>query len=896
MSHRLKQHLHSCRYIYASFLISALIFLGVCIARGIWPFGGRTILRVDLFHQYAPYLEEFRSRLVTGKSLIYSWESGLGKDFLSQTAYYTTSPFNLIYFLFPRHMISEAVAFIILLKVSSCSASFTFYLREHFKKNDLSILVFGLLYGFCAFVTCYYWNIMWMDTVVLFPLVALGAERLISENRVVLYYISLLLTMVVNFYLAVLVCIMISMYYIVFTLSRYSLPKDIRQVLWNTGRFIFVSLLCAVSAMVILAPVAEALRNTTVSSSSFPEFKVYPGVWQLVSAHFLGARASVLSRNEDMPNIFTGVLTLTLLPFFFSSKKTARKEKILYTLFLVFMLLCCCIKPLDYLIHGFHFPANLPHRFTFVYSFILLLLAYRGYEEAGEGGKIRFSFIASFVGTALILVYETVVIKHVDEIDHVLSKSDLVLNIILIVVYLVILSLMVRNIHTRLLTPLLLLLVIFECSFSMYQNLNDTGDRAEYVAYLSDTDRALDYMDEQQRGEFFRTEFRRFITINEGSLYHFNGFSQFSSVAPGGISALMEHLGVAATGNSYRYYDPTALIDAIFDVRYVMNRDGEFPPAAQAFKYSFDNQFDSIWVYRNDRVWPLGFLVDSGIRNWNTEGTQPFDVQNSFLHTAAGIEDDMFTLIEPSSFTTENMDVTENGAVNDISYTLPDPGDLTKEPAVHAEFVSDSDQYIYIYVDADNASRFIYSTNSVREDRELSAGRSLIDIGHVSEGERIVIDFSLTRRGEFEKKYRDNGTVKLFAASYHDDVFQQAYEKLNKNPLQITSFSDTRIEGTADAKEACTLLTSIPYLPGWSASVDGAESETIGVGNDGLLGLSIPAGTHEIVLTYHSPHIVPAVVCSVLGILFFIAYCRFRAWQPETKKRAPAQRRRYKKH
>ena len=146
MQKRIDRHLYLCRYIYAAFWISAAIFLIICMGRNIWPFGDRTILKVDLFHQYAPYIEEFRCRVLAGKSLVYSWETGMGKDFIAQTAYYAASPLNLLIFLFPEKMISEMIAFLIMLKISLCSASFTYYLREHFRRNDLSILIFGLLY------------------------------------------------------------------------------------------------------------------------------------------------------------------------------------------------------------------------------------------------------------------------------------------------------------------------------------------------------------------------------------------------------------------------------------------------------------------------------------------------------------------------------------------------------------------------------------------------------------------------------------------------------------------------------------------------------------------------------------------------------------------------------
>ena len=895
MAKKIKNHLYSCRYIYAAFFLSSLIFAGVCAGRGIWPFGGESVLRVDLYHQYAPYLEEFRSRVLSGQSLIYSWETGLGKDFLSQTAYYTTSPLYLLVFLFPRSMISETIALLMLLKIGFCAAFFTYYLREHFHRNDLSILIFGLMYAFCAFVTCYYWNIMWLDTVALFPLAALGTERLVRENRIVFYYLCLTLTMIVNFYLAFLVCVMITLYFAVTVICSFSLRKEVLSVLKVTGRFILVSLLSAVSSLIILAPVAAALSGTEVSSTAFPGFEIYPGVWQLISAHFLGARPAVLARNEDMPNIYTGVLTISMLPLYYSSRRVRRKEKTAYSLLLFFMLLCSVIKPLDYLIHGLHFPANLPHRFTFIYSFILLILAYRGFEELrtasdrnGEEEREDISLWAVYIGAALnifaILLYEFYILKHADKVDRVLSNGDLVLNIVLLIVYACLITFRHRASGKRagrLFILALFLLAVFETSYSMYQNMYDTSSRDAYIANLDDTDDALSYMKDQEGDNFFRTEFRRFTMINGGSFYHYNGFSQFSSLAPGGISKLMGELGTAATGNSYRYYDPTPLINAMFDIRYVMNRDGEFPKAPLEYKYTFDRQFDSVWVYRNDRALPLLFMVDDDILDWNTEDSQPFEVQNDFIKKAAGVTDGMFEIMEPVSLATENIIVNGDGEKNDFSYTLEDKNDLSRIPSVHAEFISEKDQYIYLYVDAGNAIRFVYKTGSVKEDRELSAGRSLIDIGHVAKGESITVDFELTRHGEFEKTYRPDGNVKLFAAAYNDAAFQEAYDILKKGGLSITDFEDTRIEGTAEPEKDGIMFTSIPYMPGWSVTVDGEKVQTIGLGGGGLIGFYVTAGSHNVVLEYHSPFMVLAAAGSAAGAALFILYC---FWREKRKK------------
>ena len=87
---------------FYSFLFSLTIILFVYILRGITPFGGESLLRNDLYHQYAPFLAEYRNRILHGQSLFYSWNTALGKDFFVQTAYYAASPLNLFLCCFRR--------------------------------------------------------------------------------------------------------------------------------------------------------------------------------------------------------------------------------------------------------------------------------------------------------------------------------------------------------------------------------------------------------------------------------------------------------------------------------------------------------------------------------------------------------------------------------------------------------------------------------------------------------------------------------------------------------------------------------------------------------------------------------------------------------------------------
>ena len=99
---------------------------------------------------------------------------------------------------------------------------------------------------------------------------------------------------------------------------------------------------------------------------------------------------------------------------------------------------------------------------------------------------------------------------------------------------------------------------------------------------------------------------------------------------------------------------------------------------------------------------------------------------------------------------------------NTFKYTLTEPANLSLEPTVTAEIVSDKDQYLFVYVDAGNAKRVKYVTNTANEDRELSAGKSLFDVGHVSKGEKITVSFALTNKGLNSKRLTEKTVLLRF--------------------------------------------------------------------------------------------------------------------------------------
>lgn len=60
----------------AAFFLPVVILILIFAYRGIFPFGQESFLRTDMYHQYAPFFSEFRHKLLSGESLLYSWDVG----------------------------------------------------------------------------------------------------------------------------------------------------------------------------------------------------------------------------------------------------------------------------------------------------------------------------------------------------------------------------------------------------------------------------------------------------------------------------------------------------------------------------------------------------------------------------------------------------------------------------------------------------------------------------------------------------------------------------------------------------------------------------------------------------------------------------------------------------
>lgn len=92
-----------------SFLCPVAVMLLLFIINGIYPFGDRSFLSADLYHQYMPFFSEFLRKLRGGENLFFSYQVGIGSNFLALFVYYLASPLHFLALLVPESHLIEFI-------------------------------------------------------------------------------------------------------------------------------------------------------------------------------------------------------------------------------------------------------------------------------------------------------------------------------------------------------------------------------------------------------------------------------------------------------------------------------------------------------------------------------------------------------------------------------------------------------------------------------------------------------------------------------------------------------------------------------------------------------------------------------------------------------------------
>jgi len=825
-----------------SFLMPFVICLVVFLVAGFYPLGTKQIIVTDFWHQYFPIIRELRETILEGGSLLWNWHSGLGTNFLAMLGYYGASPLNLLTLLMPESFLQLGVTLIVFIKIGLCGLFFSVFLMKAFERRDISVIFFSCLYATCACVMGYFWNLMWLDSIAIFPLVVLGVILLIRDRKPLLYTVSLALALLFNYYIGVYICIAVLLLSVCTVVITWSSLKDAILAFF---RMVVHSAIGIGITAVLLLPSYLALQNSYYAVNS----SVGETLWNGKASQFLSALFPYQFPNtKDLvtPNLCCGLVCVFLFVLFLCSNAKIR-EKICSSLILGVLFFSFLYRPLDYLWNGAHYVNQIPFRYSFIFSFVLIACAYRAYCLMHKTDL--FSIGASLLMTAIVacLMYQY------------LATYIIVLCVVTALVYAVILILYNSGVTGPKLTSGLMCGVIaVECAVAGAFGFSGYSD---YVSYREHSEDINYLFDSVADGTFYREEMTNTKTLNDPLFYGYNGVSQFSSSANGRISTYLKTMGVGGNpaGNRYAYYQSTPLMNSSLAVRYLVSKAGT---KMKDMSLSKVNASGECVLYENKYFLPIAYTVNGDVDEDKFLDYRPFENQNQLFTAMTGINEKLFTthsINMPATATGGNID----GGNGSYKYTQ-----TGEKITLRFEIECQRDGLYYFYPRIRDAGNVAVAEGAVWVYFNAKHTQAaVLPAGYRKAGEKIIISTTMTSDGEPHNAF-------LSCAVMDQQVFEKGYSILSSGSMTDITHTDTSISGKVNAENDGTLLyTSIPYEKGWRAYVDGKEAD-ISPYADTFVSVSLTEGEHTVEFKYTPDGFVTGAVVTAVSI----ALCALSAY------------------
>ena len=875
---RVGNKLISKKHLAPSFGFPVMLLLIVYAAIGVYPFGERSILTLDMGAQYLLYFEQIRDVLTGEASLIYTFERTLGGEFLGYYGYYLASPLSWIVCLFPARMIIEAITTIMILKCGLSGLFFAYYIEKTRKTKDtVSLTIFSCMYALCSYAMAYQSNTMWMDVLMLLPLVTLGLERLITEGKFVLFTVSFALAVWSNFYIGYMCCFYVLFYTVCFLCAHNNSEINaLDEKHHKLKSFFRVGICSAISLMICAMTILSSYYALSFGKTDFQDtkftFDLRFTLLELFSKFFLGTYDTV--RPDGTPNVYCGLLILFLIPTYFVSKKFTARHKISYLGLACVFIASFSVNAFDLVWHGFQMPVWLNYRYSFMLVFVLLILAYRGFESICETDSKFYFQIGAFLIFALMVMEEILTFTRYKSgtPDEKMPSYEFVwVSAFFIILYVAAIYFHKhKSAGVKAASTFLLVIALVEAGVGAGMSWGHEvyevgyGYRNEYIRFRDNLKPVVEGIKERDPS-FYRMEKTPYQKNNENLALDINGLTASTSTLNANAIELVHNMGFAANSHWSKYFSGNEVADTLLGIKYIITDKGT-PISDLYVGTEAENGF-----MVNENPYALSIAYAANVKGKKLVLSQPkrispFNYLEGMMSNLSGSTYSM-DIFEKCGYRNSNMDNCKK-SINSgtVYYTAID----SSRPSSFTYTVNViRDGCVYMNLLYSYSEKATYYVNGERMGTVLETDQDRIhNIGYFNEGDTVTVTF------EFESKV--NGGVASFSntasmfTQVNPDEFKKAASYLAEGNLNITDYSDTYIEGTLTAKDDQFVFTTIPYDKYWRVYVDGERVETYAT-MDTLLAFDIEAGEHEIEMKYVSTPFYLGIGIGIAGVGILVA-------------------------
>ena len=745
-----------------AFFIPLIIQIGIFIYLKIYPFGDNTYLPVDALSQYVSFLQYFRNIFMEGSSIFYSLSKSLGGEVYGLIAYYLMSPFNIISLLFKKGNMTLAYDIILILKVSACSVSMIYFLNTK-KKNDFTNLIFGMMYAFSSYVVTYGFNIMWLDSVILLPIVISGIEDLTENKKMGKYIISLSLTLITNYYMGFMVCIFSTIYFVYkILLGNF---KNKKELFKKIGIFVLSSICAGMISAIILIPIFESIQNgrADFSFSNFSFEKNFK-ILDILSKFRTNSFDLNELQNKGLPPLFCGIFANIFVIIYFLNKKIKLKEKILSIFVIAIFILSFYIKGFNLLWTMGNIPAWYIYRYAFCFVFFYIMLAQEGFG------------IVDFFNNSSKTKWKTNLKKMILIIVFIISTANITEN-------------------------------AFYC-MEIIKNESSLIEQGVYATQQNIYNEVVDNL-KKYDNSLYRTEKLTQVTANDAISMGYNGITYSSSTYSKSLQHFLGKLGIRKQHVHAIYNgETTKTVDMLLGIKYLISYESYDNLKEYGIEYEENLHERCIRVYKNPYYIQMGYGVNNQILTTDINNKNTFELQNEILKNITGLTEDVY--YEHKG----NIDVKYIGLKNQSPLYTKESDDAKITYEFEAERTDNL--YVYLLTQTDSISKIYANDREIKKHSTLMENE-MINLGKRNIGDKIKIEIVPSGRIIIED---------IFVYYENEETLKKYYEKLNDETMQLQRISDMKLQGKINIQEDNkNVLITIPYEDGWKVLVDGKEQE-----------------------------------------------------------------------
>ena len=860
-----------------AFVLPLILFTGIMILRRITPFGDNTFFYDDMKRQYVDFYSYYRQIFRSNNNFIYSFSAGLGANMVGFSAYYLTSPLLLPFIFIPQQALPEAVTALIAVKVSLCGLTSFWYLRSieggqlrtgesrgagaepvragqeggsaaaaHAafrnanaagtradRMNIAAALVLSASYALCEFNALNVSNIMWLDVLILFPVMMILTRRMLRDARRswIWYCLALALSLFCNYYITYMTLLYLAMYILLYA---GSVRKMVRAAA--------ATFLAAGMSAWLMVPTAMSLLRSGKNASRYgianPQPNLRPS--QVISK-FFSLSYDTTQIFDGNPQVYCGMLVLFGCMFFFLNKEIDRKEKLRRGILLAALFVSFCVEIINRVWHAGTEPEGYLYRYSFLFSLLAITCAYAAFVHRKALTRRSAILCAAFVLILWVIAAE--------DRDSYFGTGKAAANLVLILLTggLITAWLLlerrgqepgrVRCRRAAMICAGLLCLVQLAdlgMNFTYVYMVTSQGQMtaSAFRAKTAHDAPLLRGIMNTDSG-FYRIENTAPRTENDAMMYGYNGVSVYSSDTLYTYRTFLTRLGYNDNMNFASYTTGnTEEANRIFGIRYILDGD-TVKEAENPLPVIFGLPRTQEQLQKN-----ADFNYDAG----------PFDFSEGILSAYAG---EKVQTLFPAAVISRSTSADER---HKGRYRM----DFTLRAA------SDGDMYFYV-TDLDHIDDMILTVNGKELPQHFGnlSCKMVLRLGNFQKGSTVRVEIGNI------VKLPSPDTVQFVSEDM--ERVEDVCGRIGKYGAKVSKLSSSHLLAEVP-KGASSLVLAIPYEEGWQIFVDGKRAEAKPLFD---LFMSVPLGdpdtAHSVELRYVPAGMKAGAAVSAVSVTLFLA-------------------------